>query len=460
MQKIKERFYWPGYETDIRSWLQQCEQCQRRNPPQPSPRAPLGGITANQPFEKVSWDIMGPLPASSKGNKYILVVTDLFSKWVEAFPMRSTESESLATILVNEIVCRYGVPQYLHSDQGANLTSKVIQNLCKKLGIQRTQSSAYHPQGNGQVERFNRTLEAMLAKMVKENQRDWDQHLPRALFAYRTAVHDSTTYSPFHVNFRRSPMLPVDVMLGWDYLSQGEGREVSEYVEDVQKSLRSMFSNVRQRLAEAHRQNKNRYDERAVGKSFTVGDRVWLYVPVTKQGRSKKFTTFWRGPYTVIDKTSPYNYRIQLIGTTKTFIVHRNRLKLCHGDPENITLRETRQPTPIHSPVESMPQPQTATSDSSQERSAVGSPTITTGGYTTDPDLSEVDNGVETDPEHDTEIEVDNGVEIDPERDAEVEDDVSLEHDNVGQSTNSNSTTRLRPQCVRRPPDYGPFISH
>lgn len=78
MEKVKERFYWPGYENNIRSWLQRCEQCQRRNPPQPPPRAPLGGITANCPFEKVSWDIMGPLPASSKGNKYILVITDLF----------------------------------------------------------------------------------------------------------------------------------------------------------------------------------------------------------------------------------------------------------------------------------------------------------------------------------------------------------------------------------------------
>ena len=189
IEKIKQRFYWPGYEHDIRAWVQQCPECQRRNPPQPLPCAPMGGITANRPFEKISWDIMGPLPMSSKGNRYILVITDLFSKWVEAFPMRSTDTESLATILINEVVCRYGVPQYLHSDQGANLTSKVIQSLCKQLGIQRTQSSPYHPQGNGQVERLNRTLEAMLSKMVKENQRDWDQHLPKALFAYRTAIH-------------------------------------------------------------------------------------------------------------------------------------------------------------------------------------------------------------------------------------------------------------------------------
>ena len=244
IEKIKQRFYWPGYEHDIRAWVQQCPECQRRNPPQPLPCAPMGGITANRPFEKISWDIMGPLPMSSKGNRYILVITDLFSKWVEAFPMRSTDTESLATILINEVVCRYGVPQYLHSDQGVNLTSKVIQSLCKQLGIQRTQSSPYHPQGNGQVERLNRTLEAMLSKMVKENQRDWDRHLPKALFAYRTAIHEATSYSPFHVTFGRSPTLPVDIMLDRDCLSQEERRNIPEYVDDTEKTLQSMFNDI------------------------------------------------------------------------------------------------------------------------------------------------------------------------------------------------------------------------
>ena len=144
---------------------------------------------------------MGPLLTSSKGKKYILVVTDVFSKWVEAFALRSTDTETLATVLVNEVFCRYGVPSTVHSDQGANLTSHVISSLCKHLEIERTRTTAYHPQGNGQVERFNRTLEAMLAKLVKENQKDWDLHIPKVLFACRTALQESTGYTPYRVNF-------------------------------------------------------------------------------------------------------------------------------------------------------------------------------------------------------------------------------------------------------------------
>ena len=141
--------------------------------------------------------MMGPLPTSSKGMKYILVVTDIFSKWVETFPITATDTETLATILVDEIVCRYGVPSTLHNDRGANLTSKVISVLCECLGIRRTQTTAYHPQGNGQVECFNHTLEAMLSKMVKENQKDWDLHIPKALFAYLMSLHESTGFSLF-----------------------------------------------------------------------------------------------------------------------------------------------------------------------------------------------------------------------------------------------------------------------
>ena len=107
---VKTRFYWPGYEQTVESWVKQCDKCQRRNPPQPNPPAPLGTISSSRPFEKLSWNIMGPLPTSSQGNKYILVITDLFTKWVEAFLLKDVMANTLATIMLNEVVCRYGAP--------------------------------------------------------------------------------------------------------------------------------------------------------------------------------------------------------------------------------------------------------------------------------------------------------------------------------------------------------------
>eukprot|EP00731_Ephydatia_muelleri_P002340 Em0001g2340a len=127
--------------------------------------------------------------------------------------MEVTDSETLASALVDEVVCWYGVPGSLHSDQSANLNSQVITALCKRLGINKTRTTAYHPQANGQVERFKRTLEAILSEVVAD-QNDWVIHIPKALFAYRTAVHESSGYSPFRVNFGRSPILPIDIVVG------------------------------------------------------------------------------------------------------------------------------------------------------------------------------------------------------------------------------------------------------
>ena len=331
MEMVQQRAYWPGYGDRVERWVQECEKCQKRNPPPVKPQAPLGTIAASYPFEKVSWDIMGPLPASSSGHKYILVVTDIFTKWVEAFPVRNVLSETVAKVLVDEVICRYGVPTILHSDQGANLGSQVIQSLCKLLGIERTRTSAYHPAGNGQVERFNRTIESMLAKMVRENQRDWDKHLPKALMAYRTALHESTGFTPFALNFGRSPKLPVDLILG--NTTGEEEADTPEFLQSVRKWLSASFKAARENAQKARERQQKYRDQGKRGTPYHIGDCVWLHVPAIKAGRTKKFASLWRGPYTVIDKTSPVNYCIQLIGSNKRLIVHFNRLKLCHGLP-------------------------------------------------------------------------------------------------------------------------------
>lgn len=349
-EQVRTKFYWPGYEQDVQRWVQECERCQKRNPPQPNPPAPLGTIQATEPFEVLSWDIMGPLPTSTQGNKYILVITDIFTKWVEAFPLKDTTANTLATVLMNEVVCRYGAPCKLHSDQGANLCSNVIQCLCQLLGITTTRTSAYHPAGNGQVERFNRTLEAILAKTVADNQHDWDSQLPKALFAYRTAIHETTQFSPFHLMFARSPNLPVDLMLG--RIQPGKLRSYPQFVQDSHKQLMTSYTITNQHLRAQHQRHKRIHDSHGLAECFEVGDRVWLYTPVVPQGYTKKFASFWKGPYTIIDKPGEVNYKVQLIGGTQTLVVHRNRLKPCYSPPQlqadNIAAQQTSRLSDQH----------------------------------------------------------------------------------------------------------------
>ena len=389
MEKVRQRFYWPGYEADVEHWVRDCELCQKRNQPQPLPRAPLGTIRASYPFEKISWDIMGPLPVTNKGNKYILVVTDVFSKWVEAFPLQVTDGFTLTSTLMDEVICCYGVPTQLHSDQGSNLNAEVSQKLCQLLGIQRTRTTAYHPQGNGQVERFNRSVEAVLAKMVGEHHRDWDKHLQKALFAYRTSLHDTTGYSPYLANFGRSPALPVDVMLGRVDVEENSDRTVSQYIKDVQRTLKGAYDTIRINLEVTQKKRKDAFDGQCAGIDFKIGDRVWLFNPAIKTGHTKKLSSLWRGPYTVIDRLSSVNYKIQLIGTTKTQIVHRNRLKICYGDPERSTIQRE--------PEQSLGEGECLESDEVPEQ-LLGTehPSISSAGFAYDDD-SDTDNAVVSD---------------------------------------------------------------
>ena len=408
-ESVKQRFYWPGYESDIEMWIKECQQCQQRNPQQPRQHAPLGTITASHPFQKVSWDIMGPLPTTAAGNKYILVVTDIFSKWTEAFPLHSTDSATLATILVNEVICRYGVPSVLHSDQGANLTSQLVSTLCNQLGINQTRTTAYHPQGNGQVERFNRTLEAMLSKTIQQNQCDWDEQLPKVMFAYRTAIHEATGYTPFHVTFGRSPSLPIDVMLG---IHRQKKQNIPGYVSDLHRSLQTAYTDIRQNLRVAHKRNKARHDVKSVSVPYHVGDQVWLYVPSVKSGNTKKLASLWRGPYTVIDRINFATYKIQLISQpSKTLVVHHDRLKHCFGTPQS------PPSPPVSSPHCSIQQSPIAATRPLYSAVLTGQATSSPGGYTSS------DNSSPLPPV------------ISP----------------PAVSTGTSVTTTLRPQCSRRP---------
>ena len=203
-----------------------------------------------------------------------------------------------------------------------------------------TRTSAYHP------EKWN-ALIVRLAKTVDTNQDTWDSQLPKALFAYRTAVHETTGFTPFHLTFARSPQLPVDVMLG--RVLPAKLCSYPQFVQEAHKQVAASCNIAQQHLQTHHLRNKKLHDKDKTAVQFCVGDRVWLYTPVVSKGNTKKFTSFWKGPYTIVDKTGEVNYKIQLIGGTQTFVVHRNRLKLCYTPPPNCNTGLSQQLLPAYS---------------------------------------------------------------------------------------------------------------
>ena len=147
-------------KKDVERYCRNCDKCTARKQSQKSLRAPLGDYTVGEPMERVAMDILGPLPLSTQGNKYILVVCDCFTKWTEAFAIPNQEAST--RVFVDNFVCRHGVPLQLHTDQGTNFESKLFREMCSFLRIHKTRTTSFRPQSNGTVERFNKTLEECL----------------------------------------------------------------------------------------------------------------------------------------------------------------------------------------------------------------------------------------------------------------------------------------------------------
>ena len=163
------------------------------------------------PFERIAMDLVGPLPQTDRGNVYILVICDYFTKYVEAFALPDQQADTVATAFLEGWIARLGAPRELHTDQGANFESVLFTQVCKLLGIHKTRTTPRNPKSDGLVERQNKTLEKLVGMMVSENQFDWDDQLPYVLMAYRSSVQESTQETPNLMCFGREISLPIDV---------------------------------------------------------------------------------------------------------------------------------------------------------------------------------------------------------------------------------------------------------
>src|SRR3954447_10150736 len=182
--KINNRYYWPGLTTDVINHVKACDVCQKRKKGKMIAEMTSTKIVP-EPFHHVGIDVIGPLPVTLTGKRYIVVAVDYFTKYVEAETLETADAQTIATFVHKEIICRHGIPKILTSDRGTEFINELIANLATVYKIKHIRTTAYHPQGNGQTERTNRTLKDVISKILKKNL-PWDHFLPSALFAIRT----------------------------------------------------------------------------------------------------------------------------------------------------------------------------------------------------------------------------------------------------------------------------------
>ena len=310
-----------------------------------------------RPLELIAADIVGPLPVSTTGKKYILVIIDHFTKYVKLYSLQDITAKTSAKKIFN-FMCNYGIPDSILTDQGKNFQSELMTELWELLDTNKLRTSPYHPETDGVTERFNRTLKQMLACYVNENQTDWDLYLDNLQYAYNSAIHSTTKFSPFELFFGRLPKLPIDLchhglpQFDTSYHTVGEDMPFElvkdEYAYRVRRHFEKIFKTVAENRDLRMDRAKLIHDRKVRGSNFKKDDLVLMYNHVIKPGTTKKLCNKWKGPYCVVDCLNGVNYKIKhLVKRGKPFIVHKNNLKRFYGSinfEKSVLQEELAQP--------------------------------------------------------------------------------------------------------------------
>ena len=315
--RIQRRYYWPKMAEDIAVYVKNCLKCAQRKPYGQS-KAPLKPMpAATRVWERIAMDIVGPVETSRNGNRYILVLSDYASRFVMTIPMIDQTAKTVAAHLVNEVLTKYGAPEQILTDQGTNFLSELVYQICQLFKIKQLRTTSYHPQTDGLVERFNRTLCDMLACYVNEDPESWDVFLPFVTFAFNTAEQASVKNNPFYLFYGRDAIMPTELVENRRY------RFTEDDMEIYRQKWQTALSFAREQLIKAQNKQKVYYDANSKVVDYSIGDYVLLRSPPVPG----KFQYRWLGPYAVVKRISPLTYKINLPGASEDVVVHVNRLK-------------------------------------------------------------------------------------------------------------------------------------
>ena len=308
-REVSQRFVWPYLKRDVKKWAQCCNQCQTSKIYRHNKTSIVSISNDTSKFASIHLDIVGPLPPN-KGFSYLLTVIDRFTRWPEAIPIVDTTAETVADSLIYNWIAKYGVPESISTDRGSCFESRLFNQLLKTLGCKHQRTCAYHPQSNGLIERFHKTLKSALRS---KSPHDWIKKLPLVLLGLRTAFKSELGCSSAEAMYDCTLRLPVDLLRN----SQRELElNIGSYVERLKSVMREFPKPV----------------TRNYSSSSYIDPRLALATHVfVKHDAKKGLEPCYRGPFKILDRKEKY-YLIDI--NSKPDSVSIDRLKSAHLDLE------------------------------------------------------------------------------------------------------------------------------
>lgn len=318
--QIQRRFYWIGMYKYIHNYVSSCELCQKHKYRNRKPYGTLYTPRVRMPFEKVAVDLIGPMPKSTHGHAYALVLVDTCTGWPEVIPLRSAQVTARKCVEgALQIFCRYGFPRLIISDNGPQFASALWTGVMKMMSVRTVFTTPYHPQANP-TERRNRDIKSYIRKFCEEKHALWDEHINEMLYVLRTTRLKSTKLTPAMMLFGRELAGPVDILTSPPG-DTGTEFEPNRYLDQIGLRLRNAVKYGIENKELAHRIGKIQYDKHRTDYEFVVGDLVLLDEhPLSKKaiGFAAGLAPQRDGPYRIIARENRLNYRLEYIGNTKT----------------------------------------------------------------------------------------------------------------------------------------------
>ena len=277
-------------------------------------------------MERVHLDMMGPLPESDRGNKYIMVMVDQFSRWVEIQPLSEISAETMAQTAIDHFLSRFGYPLQINTDQGKNFDGNLFKAMCGLLRITKTRTTPYQPCSNGQVERYNRLLLQLICCYISTRQATWDEDLQLVAGAIRGMKNHATGYSANTMMLLADNFQPVNILMGVEGAMMRD-ENPSEYLKRLRKTLQEVHCLAQEHLQTNLCYKKKTYDLKLLQNRFDVGDFVYKMNAVSKKAECKKLKPIWVGPLLVVEVVTPVLYKVK--DHRREYILHHDRTKLC-----------------------------------------------------------------------------------------------------------------------------------
>lgn len=331
LSKVMRRYYWPNMHVFIRERCMACVMCQRKRSNLMN-KETLNPTHSRAIFQKVYLDLTGPIHRSESGQSYVLGAICHFSKFVIAIPIPDCTAITVAKVLMNEIILKYGTMTRLVTDNASYLKGDLMKEITRLMGVDHHFTSANRHESSGEIERVFNTFHAMLRTYTAANQLDWDLHLPAISLAYNTTTHSSTGETPFFLFFGRDPIFTADLVFEEPERPFFTGiDDVSIYKASLLSSLQSAWKiayNNTQKASEAFIKQRNKTHLKPL--EIEVGDIVLPRDLTSKIGISKKLTLPWLGSYRVIAVNHP---RITIVSMSapqsKPRTLHKDLVKKC-----------------------------------------------------------------------------------------------------------------------------------